>query len=137
MSKDDNNTENGKKLSIEEKKLTKKIKMLKRRIKNLKKTLVEKDKLVEDYLSQLKYLKAEFDNYRKMMTKERELFIKTANEQLIIELIDVYENLERGLNLFNKFNYKEEFIKGMMLTYDSFKKIWDKIKYMIKIKKKC
>ena len=45
----------------------------------------------EDYLEQLKYLQADFENYKKRISKERAEFINTANENLIKEF-SVYLN---------------------------------------------
>ena len=42
-------------------------------------------------------LQAEFDNYRKRSFKERIDFIKFANEGLIIELLGILDNFERGI----------------------------------------
>lgn len=42
-------------------------------------------------------LQAEFDNYRKRSFKERADFIKFANEGLIIELLGILDNFERGI----------------------------------------
>ena len=42
-------------------------------------------------------LAAEFDNYKKRMAREREEFFRSANEELIVELLPVLDNLERAL----------------------------------------
>ncbi len=42
-------------------------------------------------------LQAEFDNYRKRSFKERAEFIKYANEGLILELLGILDNFERGI----------------------------------------
>ena len=42
-------------------------------------------------------LQAEFDNYRKRSFKEKADFIKFANEGLIIELLSILDNFERGI----------------------------------------
>lgn len=42
-------------------------------------------------------LAAEFDNYKKRMAREREEFLRSANEELIVELLPVLDNLERAL----------------------------------------
>ncbi|HMK46219.1 MAG TPA: nucleotide exchange factor GrpE [Methanocella sp.] len=51
---------------------------------------------VEEYLTGLRYLQADFENYKKRVAREKEEVVRYANEGLIIELIDVYENLERA-----------------------------------------
>ena len=52
---------------------------------------------VEDYNSQLLRLHADFDNYKKRSEKQIKEYIKYANEDLILKIIDVYEDLERAL----------------------------------------
>ncbi|MDD5430335.1 MAG: nucleotide exchange factor GrpE [Candidatus Omnitrophica bacterium] len=42
-------------------------------------------------------LQAEFDNYRKRSFKEKTEFIKFANEGLILELLEILDNFERGI----------------------------------------
>ncbi len=62
------------------------------------KEIVEKS---PDALKELedKYLRlqAEFDNYKKRCFKEKTEFIKFANEGLIIELLGILDNFERGV----------------------------------------
>lgn len=66
-------------------------------------------------------LNAEFDNLRKRTLKEREEFIKFANEKLIQEFIDVFESLERGIENARKTDNKDKLIEGMELVYKQFK----------------
>lgn len=42
-------------------------------------------------------LQAEFDNYRKRSLKEKGEFIRFANEGLIVELLAILDNFERGI----------------------------------------
>jgi len=42
-------------------------------------------------------LQADFDNYRKRSFRERTEFIKFANEGLILELLGILDNFERGI----------------------------------------
>lgn len=71
-------------------------------------------------------LNAEFDNLRKRTQKEKEEFIKYANEKLILELIDVMEALERGLENAKKSKNRDKLIEGMELIYKQFKNILEK-----------
>ena len=59
----------------------------------LEDVLAERD----EYISHLQRLKAEFDNYRKRVTREKEQLIKRGNRTLILELLDVLDNFERAL----------------------------------------
>lgn len=71
-------------------------------------------------------LNAEFDNFRKRTLKEREELIKYANEKLILELIDVYESLERGLESAKNTDNKDKLIEGLELIYTQFKNVLEK-----------
>ncbi len=85
----------------------------------LKKELSEAKKLAETYLEQLKYLQADFDNYKKRVLREREEFIRQANENLIKELLVILDDFERCLaSMKNK-----EDLKGLELIYKNFLKI--------------
>jgi len=71
-------------------------------------------------------LNAEFDNLRKRTLKEKEEFIKYSNEKLILELIDVMEALERGLENAKISENKDKLIEGMELIYKQFKNVLEK-----------
>lgn len=51
----------------------------------------------DEYLDGLRRLKAEFENSRKRMDRERERILQTASEKLVSELLPVLDNLERAL----------------------------------------
>ena len=85
----------------------------------LKTQLEEKSKLSEDRLNQLKYLQADFDNYRKKFEKEKKDIIKLANENLIKEFLIVLDDLERAQK-------ENENNKGLSLLYKNFLKILEK-----------
>ncbi len=91
-------------------------------IKKLKQECEESKKQAEDYLTRLKYLQAEFENYKKRTEKERAEIIKSANEALILKLLDVYENLERALQ--NK--SADSLHEGVGMIYRQMKEILEK-----------
>ena len=62
-------------------------------LKVLREELSKKD----DSQDRLLRLQAEFDNFRKRSIKERQEFIKYANEGLIIELVGMLDNFERSI----------------------------------------
>jgi molecular chaperone GrpE len=92
---------------------------LQKELDNAKKQLEEEK---DGYLR----LNAEFDNLRKRTIKEREEFIKYANEKLVLELIDVFESLERGIENARKADNKDKLIEGMELVYKQFKSVLEK-----------
>jgi molecular chaperone GrpE len=85
----------------------------------LRKKLEEKAKLAEDRLSQLRYLQADFENYRKNFDRERENIIRLANEDLIRDLLVVVDDFGRALSAMKECKDKE----GVMMVYSNFIKI--------------
>jgi molecular chaperone GrpE len=83
----------------ESQKIIKEEKKLETETEKLKKELEEAKKLSEERLSQLKYLQADFDNYRKQFEKEREQIVKLANESLVKELIVILDDFESSIKL--------------------------------------
>jgi molecular chaperone GrpE len=70
---------------------------LEERISQLQKELGMQVQLAEDRLNRLKYLQAEFDNYRKQFEREKEAIISLAEEHLMVELLILLDDLERIL----------------------------------------
>jgi molecular chaperone GrpE len=65
-------------------------------------------------------LYSEFDNFRKRTAKEKLELIKTASEKLIVDLLPVLDDFERGLKAFEDHHADPELIKGMELIYNKF-----------------
>jgi molecular chaperone GrpE len=51
----------------------------------------------DEAIDRLKRVAADFDNYRKRATRERDELIERANERLVKELLPVLDDLERAL----------------------------------------
>lgn len=62
---------------------------------------------------------AEFENYKKRTSKERIELFKTANEDLMLVLLPIIDDFERGLAEIKKAKDKE-LLKGMQLIYTKF-----------------
>ena len=83
----------------------------------LEKKLEEKTKLADEYLSRLKYLQADFENYKKMEARDRNIFKTSATEGLIKNLLPIIDAFEIAI-LSAKKNYnKVSFVKGIELIY--------------------
>jgi molecular chaperone GrpE len=72
----------------------------------LRKELEEKTKLADEYLSRLKYLQADFENYKKMEERERKTYEMNANEILIKNLLPIIDSFEIAIELAKK-NYNK------------------------------
>ncbi len=66
-----------------------------------------------------KYLRlfAEFENYKKRTSKERMELFKTAGKDIIVSLLPVIDDFDRGMVEINK-SEDEELIKGIVLIQD-------------------
>jgi molecular chaperone GrpE len=95
-------------------------------LEDTKKQLEETRQQQKDCKDSLLRLSAEFENVRKRTLKEKEEFVKYANEKLILELIDIMENLGRGLENAKKAENKDKLIEGMELIYKQFKNVLEK-----------
>ena len=51
----------------------------------------------EELLNRLKYLQADFENYRKRVSRETEAVIKLANEALVVRIMPVLDDFDAAL----------------------------------------
>nr|QNO51370.1 protein GrpE [Methanosarcinales archaeon ANME-1 ERB6] len=86
-------------------------------LETLKKELEEKTKLADDYLSQLKYLQADFENYKKMVAREREMYEMCATEELTKSLLPLIDNLEIAIASAKQNEDRASFVEGIELIY--------------------
>lgn len=87
--------------------------------------LTEEEKLKQELESSKdKYLRlfAEFENYKRRTSKERIDFFKTANSELMISLLPVLDDFDRGMVEISKSEDKA-LIEGVKLIQDKFKGI--------------
>ena len=92
----------------------------------LKKELEEKTALADEYLSRLKYLQADFENYKKMVAREREMYEQCATEELIKRLLPIIDALEAGFASAKQCEDLISFVKGIELTYNDLMAVLDK-----------
>lgn len=88
-------------------------------IEQLKKELEEQTRQAEERLNQLKYLQADFDNFRRWNAKEKEDITSRANERLINDLLVVLDDFERALPSLEQEKNQE----GMQMVYKKLVKI--------------
>ncbi len=88
-------------------------------IEQVKKELEEQTHLAEDRLDRLKYLQADFDNYRKWSEKEKAAIIALANENLVKDLLVILDDFERALPSLEQEKNKE----GMEMIFKKMSKI--------------
>ena len=79
-----------------------------------------------DYLNRLKYLQADFENYKKRANKEVNEAVQYGNRRLILELLTVLDELECAVENGKKNNGKETYFEGVEMTFKKFYSILKK-----------
>jgi molecular chaperone GrpE len=74
------------------------ISKLKQEVQEIRKELEKQIASAREYLDAARRIQAEFDNHRKRSQREREDFVKLANEKLICDLLPIVDDLERALS---------------------------------------
>ena len=78
-------------------------------------------KKAEEYWDRLLRMQADFDNIRKRQEKEKQDFVKFANEGIILELLSILDDLERSVNLAEaKHEDLQAFLKGVEMILAHF-----------------
>ncbi|WP_409200368.1 nucleotide exchange factor GrpE [Methanobrevibacter sp. DSM 116169] len=100
--------------SSQEEKISEELSSKDEEIAELKKSLEEEKKSKEEYISHSQRLQADFENFKKQTEKRNKEIIAYANEKIIMDFLDSYEDLERALE--NSKNEKE-LREGVELIY--------------------
>lgn len=92
-------------------------------VKEKKEATSETDKMAEelekaknDYL----YLRAEYDNYRKRTIKEKAELIESASSRVLVDILPLIDDFERGIEANEKAEDLEVVKEGMKLIYEKF-----------------
>lgn len=85
----------------------------------LSSALADAAKWKNEYL----YLRADFDNYKKSVIKERSDMLKYGSERVFTELLEIVDNFERALETdVTKDNF-ESLVKGIKLIHGEIKSV--------------
>lgn len=76
---------------------------------------------VKEMLDKYIRLMAEFDNFRKRSLKERTELIKSAGEDILVNILPVMDDFERGLAAMESAQDLESVKQGVGLIYNKFK----------------
>ena len=68
-------------------------------------------------------LMAEFDNYKRRSSRDYERLVESANEKLILEMVDVRENFDRALKSGEAGGEFAPFFEGMRLIFAKFEDV--------------
>jgi len=95
-------------------------------VEELKKLLEEKEKDIKTLQEKILYFQADFENFKKLKTKEKLETLKYGNEALIKEFIPVVDNLEMALNHATNTDDYKSILEGVKLTLNEFLKVFEK-----------
>jgi molecular chaperone GrpE len=93
---------------------------------SLEEQLCMKDEEIGQLKDRLLRLTAEFDNFRKRTIREKEEFRKFASENLLLELIEVYDNFERAMESAKNTDDVGSVVKGVEMVFKQFVSILEK-----------
>ena len=91
-------------------------------IEQLKKDLEKSEGEVQEYISLSQRLQADFENFKKIQDNRTKDLLKFANENIIKEFLDCYEDFGRALNTEND----EDLRNGIELIYNKFSDVLKK-----------
>jgi len=89
-------------------------------IEKLQAQLEEKTKEAADYYDQVLRLRAEFENFKKRMQKEKAEFLKFGNENLLRALLPILDNLGRAMEHGKNLPQCSTLLEGVQLTHRQF-----------------
>jgi molecular chaperone GrpE len=95
-------------------------------VEELKAALQEKEKEIDGLKEHLLYQKAEFENFKKLKSKEKLDALRFGNETLIKELLPVIDNLERAIEHAGKTEEARSITEGVALTLNGCLKVLEK-----------
>jgi len=92
-------------------------------VKTLEETLETEKRRSEEYLTQLKYARADLDNLKKRFDRQLEDAMKYSNERILIELLDVIDELEMAVKSARLLDSVEDLLQGVEMTLKKLTKI--------------
>jgi len=90
---------------------------------NFEERLQCEQKRSEDYLTRLRYLQADFENFKKRQEREAEQIKNYGNERLVIALLDVVDELELAVKNGEISTSPESLIEGVEMTLKKLRKV--------------
>jgi molecular chaperone GrpE len=95
-------------------------------VKKLEEKLEAEQEKSKEYLNRLKYLQADFENYRKRVEKEVQEAVQRGNEKLVACLIDVMDDLESAIQAGETTENKEALLEGIKMVHKNLDKLLEK-----------
>lgn len=86
----------------------------------LRAALEGKERQVKELIERLQRLQADFENYKKRLARESEELFRRLEDQVLLEILPLYDNLERAFRSFNKNNDKDSLVEGVERIFARF-----------------
>ena len=93
-------------------------------LETLKAQLKEEKEKSDEYYEHLKRNMAEFDNYKKRVSKEKDMMYNTISADIISELLPILDNFDKALNAETA---DESYKNGMAMIYNQFNETLQKL----------
>jgi molecular chaperone GrpE len=98
----------------------------KAKVKELEEKLEIEQEKTEEYLNRLKYLQADFENYRKRVEKEVQEAVQGSNERLVACLIDIIDDLESAISAGETTENKDALLEGIKMIHKNLDRLLEK-----------
>ncbi|MFQ6075758.1 MAG: nucleotide exchange factor GrpE [Candidatus Bathyarchaeia archaeon] len=92
------------------------VEQLKEEVEVLRKALNEERERAEKRLTQMKYLQADIDNFKKRLKREVDLLIESNQERLITSLLSVIDELELAVKAGRESRGKKAIVRGVEMV---------------------
>ncbi|HEX3018770.1 MAG TPA: nucleotide exchange factor GrpE [Chitinispirillaceae bacterium] len=92
----------------------------------VKESIEELKALIDNEKDRYLRLMAEFDNYKKRISRDYDRLVESANEKLMIDLIDVRENFDRAIRSVDNSTDTQSLFDGIKLIYNKFESVLQK-----------
>ena len=93
-------------------------------LETLKAQLKEEKEKSDEYYEHLKRNMAEFDNFKKRISKEKDMMYNTISADIISELLPILDNFDKALNAETA---DESYKNGMAMIYNQFNETLQKL----------
>jgi len=95
-------------------------------VKKLEEKLNAEQQKSKEYLNRLKYLQADFENYRKRAEKEVQEAVQRSNEKLVACLIDIIDDLDNAISVGETTENKDALLEGIKMVHKNLDKLLEK-----------
>jgi molecular chaperone GrpE len=101
-------------------------KRVSKKIETLQESLKAEQSKSEDYLKRLKYLQADFENYRRRVERDLQDMTQHSNERLVANIVTILDDLENAISAGKTTKNKGSLLEGVEMVYKKLDKLLEK-----------